>query len=286
MNLIADIKSAFYKLRALVLKNQPPKVAVISLHGVIGSGGRGKSAGIQLQGMEEYITKAFALNGVKAVALSINSPGGSPVQSALIYNKIRREAAKHNLPVYTFAEDVCASGGYWLACAGEEIYAMESSIVGSIGVVAGGFGFHELIQRHGIERRIYTAGKSKAMLDPFKPEKPEDVEHLKSLQADVHESFKALVRDARGERISKDEDTLFSGSFWSGKKALELGLIDGLGDAETILREKFGDKVKLVPFIPNRSWLKDKLGMTFARDLAESVIDAAESRAHWGRFGF
>jgi signal peptide peptidase SppA len=227
------------------------------------------------------------------VALSINSPGGSPVQSAQIAKRIRDMARERDVPVIAFVEDIAASGGYWLACAGDEIFADASSIVGSIGVVSAGFGFHELIGRIGVERRVHTIGERKAMLDPFRPEQPDDVATLTALQRDVHESFKAQVRERRGRRLKADEAALFNGEVWSGRRAAELGLVDGLGDLRGVLRQRFGDKVRLVPVTGRRGWLSRQLrpgalaegGWTGERDWAGDLIAALEARALWSRYG-
>ena len=252
--------------------------------------------GLSLSTSAAAIEKAFAMSGAKAVAIQINSPGGSAVQSMLIYKRIRALAAEKDLKVYVFAEDVAASGGYLLACAGDEIYADPSSIVGSIGVITATFGVNELINRIGVQRRVYTAGESKDTLDPFRPEKPADVERIKSLQRDVHEAFIDLVKSRRGAKIDKADINLFTGEFWSGKKALELGLIDGLSDLRTKMREVYGDDVRLKLVMPSTSWLRRRrsvfaesgdfeLGLSpggFAADL----ISAIEARALWSRFGF
>jgi signal peptide peptidase SppA len=262
-----------------------PVVAVVRLAGVIGSLGPWRG-GLSLAGLAATLERAFALGGIKAVALAINSPGGSPVQSSLIAARIRALASEKKLPVFAFAEDVAASGGYWLATAGDEIYADESSIVGSIGVISSGFGFPELLQRMGVERRVHTAGSRKAMLDPFRPESPEDVARLEALQREIHDSFKAQVRRRRGPRLKADDDTLFSGEFWSGKRALELGLIDGIGDMRSVLRDRFGDKVQLRLIGSQRGWLMRRLRLTTAPDdWARDLIGAVEERALWARFG-
>jgi len=227
------------------------------------------------------------------VALSINSPGGSPVQSAQIAKRIRDLARERDVPVIAFVEDIAASGGYWLACAGDEIFADPSSIVGSIGVVSAGFGFPELLAKFGVERRVHTSGTRKAMLDPFRPEQPDDVAVLAGLQQDIHESFKAQVRERRGRRLKADEATLFNGEVWSGRRALEIGLIDGLGDLRTVLRQRFGDQVRLVPVGRQRGWLARQIrpGATWGeagfgeRDWAGELIEALEARALWGRYG-
>lgn len=252
--------------------------------------------GVSLSNSASAIEKAFAMRGAKAVAIQINSPGGSAVQSMLIYKRIRALAAEKDLKVYVFAEDVAASGGYLLALAGDEIYADPSSIVGSIGVITATFGVNELINRIGVERRVYTAGKSKDTLDPFLPEKPEDVERIKALQSDVHRAFIDLVKTRRGAKIDKAGVDLFTGEFWSGSKALELGLIDGLSDLRTKMREIYGDEVRLRLVMPSTSWFRrrrgvfaegDGLGFGFSPGgFAADIISAIEARALWSRFGF
>ena len=252
--------------------------------------------GLSLASSASAIEKAFSMRGAKAVAIQINSPGGSAVQSMLIYKRIRALAAEKDLKVYVFAEDVAASGGYMLALAGDEIYADPSSIVGSIGVITATFGVNELINRIGVERRVYTAGKSKDTLDPFLPEKPEDVERIKALQSDVHRAFIDLVKTRRGAKIDKAGVDLFTGEFWSGSKALELGLIDGLSDLRTKMREIYGDEVRLRLVMPSTSWFRrrrgvfaegDGLGFGFSPGgFAADIISAIEARALWSRFGF
>jgi signal peptide peptidase SppA len=242
------------------------------------------------------IEKAFSMRGAKAVAIQINSPGGSAVQSMMIYRRIRALAAEKDLKVYVFAEDVAASGGYLLALAGDEIYADASSIIGSIGVITATFGLNELISKIGVERRVYTAGASKDTLDMFLPEKPDDVERIKAIQSDVHRAFIDLVKTRRGAKIDKAGETLFNGEFWTGQKALEHGLIDGLADLRTKMRELYGDEVRLKLVAPSTSWLRRRRGV-FAEGgafefgfspggLAADVISAIEARALWSRFGF
>ena len=252
--------------------------------------------GLSLATSASAIEKAFNMRGAKAVAIQINSPGGSAVQSMLIYKRIRALAAEKNLRVYVFAEDVAASGGYLLALAGDEIYADPSSIVGSIGVITATFGLNELIHRIGVERRVYTAGANKDILDPFLPEKPEDVERIKALQRDVHQAFIDLVRTRRGTKIDKADVDLFTGEFWSGGKALELGLIDGLSDLRTKMREIYGDEIRLKLVSSSTSWFRrwrgalaesDGLGFNFSPGgFAADLISAIEARALWSRFGF
>jgi len=275
----------------MFFRSKRPVVAVVRLHGVIGRLGPLRS-GLTLAGLAAVIERAFKLKNLKAVALSVNSPGGSPVQSSLIFKRLRALAEERDVPILVFAEDAAASGGYWLACAGDEIYADENSVVGSIGVVSAGFGFPELIARYGVERRVHTAGENKGMLDPFQPEKPDDVKRLKALQADIHDAFKALVRDRRGKRLKGEENEVFSGAFWTGRQALELGLIDGIGDLRTVLRDRFGDKVQLRLVQVRRGFLGRRLGFRLGgepgpepRGWAGEAIAAVEERLLWNRFG-
>jgi signal peptide peptidase SppA len=228
----------------------------------------------------------------RAVALLINSPGGSPVQSHLIYRRIRQLAAESDRPVIAFAEDVAASGGYMIACAADEIICDPSSIVGSIGVVGGSFGFARLIDKLGIERRLYTSGEHKAMLDPFLPENPDDVERLKAVQREIHEGFIELVKQRRGARLTGPEKTLFSGEYWTGSKAIALGLADAIGDLRSTLRERFGPDVSTPLISPPRGWLGRVQPGVNALDilsrrgsLAEEFVSALEERAIWSRYG-
>lgn len=278
-------RSAIRFLTLDFLRNPAPKVAIISLKGVIGDLGKWRSKGLVLDELRETIEKAFSLGGLKAVALAINSPGGSPVQSAMIYNAIRALAEEKNIRVIAFAEDICASGGYWLACAGDEIYAHPASIVGSIGVVASGFGLEEFIHRIGITRRVYTQGENKAMLDPFLPEKEEDINRLLNVQRDVHASFIQLVMHARGKRLNADSDELFSGAFWSGAQARDMGLVDGLGDLQTVLKERYGKKVKLVYLSPRKSFLSGLFSKTSSHHWTNALVSTLEERGYWQRYG-
>ena len=282
----------FGRLRALIpiqrLREPPPVVAVLRLAGVIGipTAVRGN---LTLANLAASIERAFATRGVKAVALAVSSPGGSPVQSALIHKRIRALAEEKEVPVFAFAEDVAASGGYWLALAADEIYADENSIVGSIGVISAGFGFEGLLERLGVERRVHTQGDKKQLLDPFGPETPADVERLEKLQKEIHESFKTLVRSRREGKLKGSDRELFSGEFWTGREALELGLVDGVGDLRAVMRERFGDKVKLRLMAPERSWLRRRLGLSEAAGgpgaWAVELVAAAEARALWARYG-
>jgi len=282
------------KLKLPFFRKKSAVVAVLRLDGVIGtSGSRLRGSTLSIQSQEARIERAFKIGRLKAVALVVNSPGGSAVQSALIAGRIRSLAEEHGLPVIAFAEDVAASGGYWLACAADEIFANEASIVGSIGVVSSGFGFQDLIARYGVERRVHTAGESKATLDPFLPEKEEDVAHLKETQEAVHDHFKDYVRSRRGDRIDAVSDELFTGSFWTGPRAVELGLIDGLGDIRTVMRERYGKDVQFVPITERKSMLRSLFGrfgtsVTLERafdGLPEQALGTLEERAVWARFG-
>jgi len=258
-------------------------VSHIKLNGVIGNVGKFKQ-GIDFAGQEEIIKKAFSQKKISAVAISINSPGGSPVQSHLIYKFIRQQAQKKKIKVIVFAEDVAASGGYLIACAGDEIFANSSSIVGSIGVIYSSFGFKDLIKKIGVDRRVYTAGKNKSTLDPFLEEKKEDIERLKSIQLDLHKDFIDVVEESRGSKLKKDSGIeLFSGEFWSGKKAKDLGLIDGIGNADQILRQKFGDKVVIKKFEKTKSWIAKKLSSSENR--VDQLVNILEERSIWQRYG-
>ena len=230
------------------------------------------------------LEKAF-IKGVKAVALSVNSPGGSPVQSALIHARIRSLAEEFKIPVYVFCEDVAASGGYWLACAGDEIYADESSIIGSIGVVSAGFGFVKAIGKLGVERRVHTAGENKSILDPFQPQKPEDVKRLLALQKEIHLAFKTLVRTRRTGKLKGKENEMFSGAFWAGRQALELGLVDGIGHMHDVLKQKFGKKLVIKNIVASQGWGLKRLGFGTFAELPAAAIETLETRALWAKFG-
>jgi len=257
----------------------------IRLSGVIGSVGKFKQ-GLDFAGQQELIEKAFSIKKAKAIAISVNSPGGSPVQSHLIYSYIKKQAKKNKKKVLVFAEDVAASGGYLIACAGDEIYANSSSIVGSIGVIYSSFGLQELIKKAGIQRRIYTAGKNKSTLDPFVEEKEEDIQRLKKIQLDLHSDFIKVVEESRSTKLKKDKNTdLFTGEFWSGSKAKDLGLIDGLGNADEILREKFGEDVVIKTFEKPKSWLNKKLSGASENQI-ENLLNILEEKSIWQRYGF
>jgi signal peptide peptidase SppA len=254
----------------------------IKLSGVIGNAGKFKQ-GIDFSGQEEVISKAFSMKKASSVAITINSPGGSPVQSHLIYNFIRYQAKKNKKKVIVFAEDVAASGGYLIACAGDEIYANSSSIIGSIGVIYSSFGFTELIKKIGVERRVHTAGKNKSTLDPFLEEKKEDIERLKNIQLDLHKEFINVVEKSRSSKLKKSEVELFSGEFWSGNKAKALGLVDGIGDANQILKEKFGEDVVIKKFEKSKSWLSKKLSSS--NDHLDQLVNLLDEKSIWQRYG-
>ena len=258
-------------------------VAHLKLSGVIGNAGKFKQ-GIDFAGQEELIKKAFSLKKAACVAISINSPGGSPVQSHLIYSFIRQQAKKHKKKVIVFAEDVAASGGYLISCAGDEIYANSSSIIGSIGVIYSSFGFTELIKKIGVERRVHTAGKNKSTLDPFLEEKNEDIERLKNIQLDLHKDFIDVVEKSRFSKLKKNSDIeLFTGEFWSGRKSLELGLIDGIGSANEILREQYGEDLVIKKFEKSKSWLARKLS---SETQLEKIVNLVEEKNIWQKYGF
>jgi len=268
------------------LRSDVPTVPVVRLAGTIG-GGSPLRPGLTLESVTAPLDRAFNIKSAPAVALIINSPGGAAVQSHLIHRRIRDLAEQKEKRVIAVVEDVAASGGYMIATAADEIIVDASSIVGSIGVVAAGFGFTGLMDRIGVERRIYTAGKSKAMLDPFRPEREEDVARLKTLQEDVHASFIALVKERRGGRLADDPD-LFSGAFWSGSKGIELGLVDRIGDLRTVTREYFGDKVRLRVMPAEKSMLRRRLGLSsdrFAARLVDHALATVEEHVAWSRFG-
>ena len=268
-----------------------PMVPVVRLAGVIGAV-TPLRPGLTLSSTARSLERAFATRNARAVALIINSPGGSPAQSHLIFRRIRQLAAEKKLPVIAFVEDVGASGGYMLACAADEIICDQFSIVGSIGVVGGSFGFPKLMEKLGVERRLYTAGERKVMLDPFQPEKPEDVKRIKAIQKDIHEHFIALVQDRRAAKLKSNEKTLFSGEFWTAQTAIELGLADGIGDLRSTLRERYGEKVRMPLISESRGFFGRRIpGLSALENiarrpgLADDFISALEARALWSRYG-
>ena len=261
-----------------------PRVSVLRLSGVIADSGPGRNS-ICHHKYEKFIEAAFNEFDLKAVLLVINSPGGSPAQSALIGDHIRRLSEEKEVPVYAFVEDVAASGGYWLACAADEIYANETSIVGSIGVISASFGMKDLIEKYGVERRIHTSGKNKSFMDPFKDEKPADVKRLKDIQWDLHETFIGWVKDRRGEKIKGKDSELFDGSFWTAKKALDLGLIDGFSAAKRFATAKFGDDIKFAEFGPEKRLVSSLFGAHLKNSIVEDAVETIETKAIWGRYG-
>lgn len=284
------------------LFSRRPVVPVLRFVGPIGMA-TPLRPGLALSTVAGAIEKAFSASKLPSVAILINSPGGSPVQSHLIFKRVRQLAAEKNKRVYVFCEDVAASGGYFLALAGDEIYADPSSIVGSIGVISAGFGFDRAIEKLGIDRRVYTAGATKSILDPFKPEKAEDIARLKSIQRDVHDSFIGIVKERRGMRLTAPDDELFNGAFWAGPKAVQLGLIDGIADVRSKMRELHGDQVNLRVIPTGGGGLLSRLrrpsgfslrgaieghstlGATLGGAVVSDVISAIEARALWSRFG-
>lgn len=274
---------------------RPAIVSVIRLTGVIGPAGR-YARTLDLQGLAPQLERAFDGKRVKAVALAINSPGGSAAQSMLVFQRIRALAVEKGVPVFAFAEDAAASGGYMLACAADEIFATEGSIVGSIGVIAATFGFEKAIERLGVERRLYTAGARKSLLDPFLPVADDEVRRLRAVQEDLHEAFKDLVRLRRGSRLKGDEGELFSGEFWTGRRALSLGLVDGIADLRSEMRRRFGEDVVLRVVEPERRFFARASGLfggastpagrrTQPAFLLDDALSALEARAFWARLG-
>ena len=257
-------------------------IPTLRLTGVIGQAGIARS-GLTIAGIEKLVDKLFSDKKAPAIALIINSPGGSPTQSSLIAEKIINLAKEKNKKVYAFVEDVAASGGYWLACAADEIYLDLNSIVGSIGVISPGFGFVDLIKKIGVERRVYTSGKSKSFLDPFKEEKKEDIDRLKSIQEQIHENFIEYVKSRRGSKLlSSAEDEIFSGLFWVGKKGVDLGLADGIGSINQIIREKYGNKAKIKIIDQKKSFLQKRLSSSINNN---DIFNRLEEMIMWSRYG-
>lgn len=271
-------------------RNDNPVIPVVRLQGAIGMQSPMRS-GLSLASAAVPLEKAFSVKKAPAVALIVNSPGGSPVQSRLIFKRIRDLAKENEKDVLVFVEDVAASGGYMIAIAGDEIFVDPSSVVGSIGVVAAGFGFTELIKKIGVDRRVYTAGEKKVTLDPFQPEVPEDIAYLKTLQQEIHDTFIDLVKSRRGDVLSDDPD-LFSGKFWTGKTGVELGLVDAIGDLRGVLRDRYGEKAqpRLISAPRGLFGRKGALGVAgkgarLTEGLGEELISTVEERAMWMRYG-
>jgi signal peptide peptidase SppA len=272
----------------LLWRRKAPIVPVVRLSGVIAAQQSLARRGLSLEAVEPQLKKAFSMKRAKAVVLLINSPGGSPVQSSLIGNRIRQLAGQRDIPVIAFCEDVAASGGYWLAAAADEIFANPASVVGSIGVLWAGFGFDKLLDRIGVDRRVYTAGEAKVTLDPFQPEREEDVARLKSLQVDIHEQFIAHIEVRRGSRLKGDRKDLFSGAFWTGQRALDLGLVDGIGDYRQVIADRFGEQTEFLMIEPKRKLLSLGGGGVSAHinsSVVGDVTERAVERAYFARYG-
>src|ERR1700738_3090470 len=293
---LPDLVDRLMEFMPARLRRGTAVVPVVRLSGLIGAV-TPLRPGMSLAGVARTLERAFAMKNAKAVALVINSPGGSPVQSRQIYLRIRQLAAEKKLPVLVFVEDVAASGGYMIACAGDEIFFDPPSSLGSIGVVGGTFGFQELIRKIGVERRLYTAGAHKAMLDPFLPENPDDVARVKALQREIHAIFIALVKGSRGTRLKGDDEVLFTGEYWAGETSVSLGLADAIGDLRSTLRARFGEKVLMPVIAPATGILSGLLGRKSAgadalsqldgvAGLPDELISALETRAIWAKFGF
>jgi signal peptide peptidase SppA len=287
--LLASARETLKPILPKRLRGDLPVVPVVRLSGTIGRS-TPLQPGLNLAAVARPLERAFGMRRARAVALVINSPGGSPVQSHLIYRRIRALAAENKRPVIAFAEDVAASGGYMIACAADEIICDASSILGSIGVMSGSFGFVGMMSKLGIERRLHTSGEHKATLDPFLPENPDDVERLKAIQQEIHEGFIGLVKESRGARLKGQEKTLFSGEFWAGPKSVELGLADAIGDLRSTLRARFGEDVVTPLIAAPRNWfgrMQPGVLDPFGRPagLAEEAISALETRALWARYG-
>ena len=289
--LLGNARHALRPVLPKRLRGDIPIVPVVRLTGLIGFSTPLKP-GLTLATLARPLERAFRVRQARAVALVINSPGGSPVQSHLIFQRIRQLADENARRVIAFAEDVAASGGYMIACAADEIICDPSSLVGSIGVVGGSFGFARLLDKLGIERRLYTSGEHKAMLDPFLPENPDDVDRLKAVQREIHSGFIELVKERRGSRLNGSDKILFSGEYWTGGKAIEYGLADAIGDVRSTLRQRFGEDVATPLMQPARGWfgrvqpaVERRELFSLPGDLGEQIISALESRAIWSRYG-
>lgn len=280
------ITSAPFIKQCMGLFDSKKSVAVLRFQGVISSQGGINKQSLNLESMKSEIDKAFSLPNLAAVAIAVNSPGGSPVQSELIYNYLRATAEKKSIPIYAFAEDVAASGGYWLLCAGDRMYASGSSIVGSIGVISSGFGFVNVLKKVGVERRIITHGKSKSIYDSFLPVKSSDEKIISAAQKDIHDAFQDMVTSRRGSKIKIDKERLFSGEFWSGKTGVKFGLVDGLGDLYSVMKQEFGEDITFQHIKKSPSWLKKKMNMAMSyENLLDTLLSKIEQKIHYNRFG-
>lgn len=284
------MKQYINRLLPKSMRSDAVTIPVVRMQGAIMATGGQFRPTLSITAVAPLLEKAFADKQAPAVAIAINSPGGSAVQSRLIFQRIRSLAEEKNKKVLVFVEDVAASGGYMIAAAGDEIFADPSSIIGSIGVVSASFGFQEMIKKIGVERRVHTAGKNKVTLDPFQPEKKADVEKLKAIQLQIHDVFINLVKSRRSGKLAEDPD-MFTGAFWAGEKAKELGLIDEIGDLRSVLKTRFGPKTRMRLITPPRGLFGRRLGISgaFASDIAANaaggIAQAVEERALWGRFG-
>jgi signal peptide peptidase SppA len=270
------------------LGSNKPVVAIFRLEGVIGKVSSMKS-GLTLNSLNKLIEKMFKMDNLDAICLVINSPGGSPVQAEIITSRIVNLAKEKEIPVYSFVEDVAASGGYWLACAGDKIFVSQSSIIGSIGVISSGFGFTEAIEKLGVERRVYTEGKTKSVLDPFKPAKEEDIKIIKKIQKNIHEHFINTVKERRAGKLTQSDDILFNGEFWTGQTAVDYGLVDGIDDVYSFIQNKFGDSVKVEHIEHKQSWFKKRFGVSqmskeIATDIAGSFVEVIETKLQSSKF--
>ncbi len=264
------------------LYNTKPVVAVLRLEGIIGKVSPLKS-GINLASLNPLIEKVFKIDKLESLCLCINSQGGSPVQAELIANKIINLAKQKKIPVYSFIEDIAASGGYWLACAGDQIFASRSSIIGSIGVISSGFGFHQAIEKLGIERRVYAEGKLKSVLDPFQPIKNSDIKIIKALQKSIYEHFVDSIKERRAGKLTQSDNILFTGEFWTGQIAVDFGLIDGIDNLYSFIYRKYRDEVKIEYITDKKSWLHKKIGINnftadFAQELSNNLISKIEEK--------
>jgi len=287
------VTNPLMKLLPKRMRKDVTVVPVVRMKGMIADNAGRFQTSLSLSSVAAPLEKAFSIKKAPAVAIIVNSPGGSPVQSRLIYKRIRDLSSEKKKPVYVFVEDAAASGGYMIACAGDEIIADPSSVVGSIGVISAGFGLHEAIEKIGVERRVHTAGDNKSTLDPFKPEKPEDVAHLESLLDDIHTVFTDLVRERRGDKLADDEPNLFSGRFWAGVRGKELGLVDHIGDLRSFLRQKFGEKTQMMLISQPRGLFgrRPSFGVSdqdidgLSHGASRGMIAALEERSLWSRIG-
>jgi signal peptide peptidase SppA len=282
---VGKLEQLFSLLPIIGSGGSKPVIAVLRLSGVIGKVSSIKS-GLTIESLHELIDKAFEIKNLEALCLSINSPGGSPVQSELISKRIRLLAQEKKIPIYSFVEDLAASGGYWLACIGDQIYASKSSIIGSIGVISAGFGFPAAIDKLGIERRVYAEGKNKSILDPFQPVQKEDIKIIKHLQKQIHQHFIDYVKERRVGKLTQEDDILFNGEFWSGQTAVDFGLIDGIDDMYSFIKKKYGDVT--IKYVANKqSWIKRKLGMVrhdFVQEFSDSLIESIDNKITYDRF--